>query len=340
MPRLPALDPKTQINQSPHVVILGAGASLASFSKGDANGKSLPLMNNLIDICGLKELIKKTDIEYSGDFESFYDDLISANKYPKIAQEMEGRIYRYFEELTLPETPTIYDYLILGLREKDLIVTFNWDPFLTKAFERNRHITELPQILFLHGNVNIGVCLKHKRKGFINQICSICKQKLQPTQLLYPVKQKDYKRNPFIKNEWDVFKRYLEHAYFVTIFGYSAPVTDIEARTIMLDSWKSNQTLELAEIEIIDIKDREDLEKTWEDFLFSHHYSTGKTIRDSYIFQHPRRSCDAFAMATLQCEPWHENRYPEFDTLKKMQDWVKPLLLEEKQQKFSGNPCS
>ena len=41
MPTLPALDLKTNINNSPHLVILGAGASKAAFPKGDAKGKSV-----------------------------------------------------------------------------------------------------------------------------------------------------------------------------------------------------------------------------------------------------------------------------------------------------------
>ena len=36
----------------PHVVILGAGASKAAFRHGDANGRSVPLMNELPEILG------------------------------------------------------------------------------------------------------------------------------------------------------------------------------------------------------------------------------------------------------------------------------------------------
>ena len=39
----------------------------------------------------------------------------------------------YFSSLALPEHPSIYDYLVLGLRPKDVIATFNWDPFLMLA---------------------------------------------------------------------------------------------------------------------------------------------------------------------------------------------------------------
>lgn len=54
---------KEQIIQSPvglkpHVVLLGAGASMVSFPCGDANGNRLPVMNNLIEIVHLEEILK------------------------------------------------------------------------------------------------------------------------------------------------------------------------------------------------------------------------------------------------------------------------------------------
>jgi len=45
--------------QRPHVVILGAGASLASLPNGDKNGKSLPLMNNFVETLGLSPIHAK-----------------------------------------------------------------------------------------------------------------------------------------------------------------------------------------------------------------------------------------------------------------------------------------
>ena len=41
MATLPALDLETNINNSPHLVILSTGASKAAFPKGDAKGKSV-----------------------------------------------------------------------------------------------------------------------------------------------------------------------------------------------------------------------------------------------------------------------------------------------------------
>jgi hypothetical protein len=41
----------------PHVVILGAGASLAAFPNGDKHGRKLPLMWNIVDVVGLSPLL-------------------------------------------------------------------------------------------------------------------------------------------------------------------------------------------------------------------------------------------------------------------------------------------
>jgi hypothetical protein len=63
------------------------------------------------------------------------------------------------------------------------------------------------------------------------------------------VKDKDYAAHPFIRSEWTRLERKLEAAYFVTIFGYSAPVTDVAARDTLLRVWSSNQARDIAEIE-------------------------------------------------------------------------------------------
>ncbi len=46
MGTLPAVRVGKNANDSPHVVILGAWASVASFRKGDKNGRKLPVMAN------------------------------------------------------------------------------------------------------------------------------------------------------------------------------------------------------------------------------------------------------------------------------------------------------
>jgi hypothetical protein len=58
--------------------------------------------------------------------------------------------------LQLPSTATHYDRILLSLRKKDAIFTFNWDPFLFDAYVRNMNMgISLPAIFFLHGNVRM-----------------------------------------------------------------------------------------------------------------------------------------------------------------------------------------
>ena len=154
------------------------------------------------------------------------------------------------------------------------------------------------------------------------------------------VKHKNYQSDEYIKSEWTTLQWFLEHAYYVTIFGYSAPSTDIEAKSLMLNVWKKNPTLELAEIDIIDTKNREELEKTWEEFFVRNHYAIIQDVFQSYLFTHPRRSCEAFAMATLQQAPWKSNPWPHFKKLEDLHRWIQPLLREEKNEYFTGKPVN
>jgi len=342
MPTLPSLD--KNVNLSPHVVILGAGASIASYLHSGKHGNPPPTMASLIDVLDLRK-----DIEYAGvysdglDFEAFYDDLVTSDANPKLQQTVEARVWEYFSHLILPNRPTIYDYLVVSLREKDLIATFNWDPFLLQAYRRNGKVRRLPRIVFLHGNVGVGICDNDRISGPSGNVCSKCGHPLRPSRLLYPVKHKNYSADPFIKNEWEVLHRFLSHAYYLTIFGYSAPKTDVEARNLMLQLWKKSPTLELAEVDIVDIRPRDVLEENWAEFFVSHHYGIQENILDSYLLKHPRRSCDAFAEATLMLRPWHENPIPQFETIQELHEWVLPLVVEEdkytdKGDPFSGNP--
>jgi len=241
----------------------------------------------------------------------------------------------------LPDTPTIYDYLVLSLREKDLIATFNWDPFLLQACIRNQKvISRVPDIAFLHGNVKVGICKKDRITGVQGHCCIRCAKQLSPSKLLYPVKQKNYADDVFIKGEWSKLRSKLSEAYHLTIFGYSAPVTDAEARQILLKSWKDNESKSLAQIELIDVAEDTTLEKTWSDFFVREHYSIQTDAFASYSFWHPRRSCDAFAAATLMNKPWSNNPFPKFTTLKELHEWIAPMIAEEDAYAKAGTPFS
>jgi hypothetical protein len=50
----------------PHLVILGAGASLAAFPNGDRYGRQLPLMHDLISKLGLEGPLSEHGVHYEG----------------------------------------------------------------------------------------------------------------------------------------------------------------------------------------------------------------------------------------------------------------------------------
>jgi hypothetical protein len=332
---------------APHVVILGAGASIAAYLDWGKEGQPPPSMINLVEVLGLRDDVVAAGYDPKYDFESLYDKLASSGEHPDLKSKIEARVYEYFSSLTLPDKPTLYDHLVLSLREKDIIGTFNWDPFLMQAYMRNEAVTKTrrPKLAFLHGNVKVGICEQDRISGINGHSCTQCAKPLIPSKLLYPVSKKDYAADLFIKNEWDTLRTSLDEAYFLTVFGYSAPKTDVEARKLMLDAWKSGDSVDLAEVEIVDIKPRYEVETNWEEFFVREHYSILSGVVSSQLFRHPRRTCDAFYAATLMNDPWDDNQFPLFQSLTDLQKWITPLVDEEELYHrngtaFSGTPLA
>lgn len=222
-----------------HVVILGAGASKAScLDQAEKNGKEIPLMNDLPKVTDLYDELKDLNEGLRNEnFELIFSTLFDKEPGSERLQIIEKKIYDYFHSLKLPDEPTIYDYLVLSLRQKDLIATFNWDPFLLQAYQRNARFTaNLPKLAFLHGNVSVGIDIVSKTAGINGQFSKSGKL-FQPTRLLYPIQNKDYNSDTFVKDQWNLLSQYLKKPSRVTIFGYSAPKTDVEAIGVMKDAW-------------------------------------------------------------------------------------------------------
>jgi hypothetical protein len=321
--------------QRPHVVILGAGASRAAFPSGDKNGKPLPLMNDLIDMLGLSTLLDTVGVNYKGrNFEEVYDELYKDAKYSGVRKELEEAIYDYFNSLELPDSPTLYDHLVLSLRGKDVIATFNWDPFLLLAYRRNgmsgRNL-KLPRLQFLHGNVKIGFCEKDKITGALGARCSQCGGRFTPSKLLYPIGKKNYHLDEFISQQWSDLKSLMEGAFMMTIFGYSAPVSDVEAINLMKTAWGTPDQRYLEEIEIIDRKDEKELRVTWKPFIHTHHYITEKDFYDSWIGNHPRRTGEAYMNQYLDALLIENNPLPRSADFPELWDWFDKLREIEEQ---------
>ncbi len=316
--------------QRPHLVLLGAGASRAAFPMGDRNCKNLPLMQDLAQIVGLEPELVKLGFDYEDrSFEDVYSELFEGGWHRSVLHLIEEEIWEYFSILELPNNPTLYDHLVLSLREKDVIATFNWDPLLYKAWRRNYGKAKLPHLLFLHGNVAIGVCLNDHTKGMIGERCRKCGQHLKPSRLLFPIKTKNYASDPYISREWETLRRVLANAYIFTVFGYGAPKSDVEAISLMKEGWGRTRERNLEQVEIIDIKSKEELYDTWRDFIYSNNYWTSTSFYESWIARHPRRSCDALWRWIMDVQPVSDNTIPVSLGFEELGKWYKPIIEAE-----------
>ncbi len=329
---------KTVIPGGGHLVILGAGAShaLASTNNGDKNGKPLPVMNDLINVAGVDGMIK--ELGYAGvvnNFEAVYSEL-ALDHTPDELKPLNDKIADYFGDIEIPDGLTNYDYLLAGLRPRDLIATFNWDPLLVQAYQRlqDRGLAgKLPRVVFLHGNVAIGYCSKDGVASTLESHCPKCFGSLTRTPLLYPVAEKNYEDNEFIKGQWDAVRSYMKIARVVTVYGYSAPVTDVAAIALLQDGWGKNTDRQFEQFELIvrPGADEQEARKAWSTFIHTHHYHVVDDIMKSYIAKVPRRGVELWHEQNLEAKFVEDNPFPNLATLDELREWVQPLIDAEDQ---------
>ena len=314
--------------QDPHVVILGAGASIAA-CKIDKNGKTVPALSNIHKVLGLTDMLNGYGFsaEELENFELLFSNINGKDEWAELQNNLESAVRNYFKGLELPDKPTIYDYLILSLTEKDAIVTFNWDPFLMQAYRRNLTVGNLPQLIFPHGNVGVGLCYDCKVKGYADCLCPNCFKELSDMKLLFPVHRKNYYDGEIIQNEWAEAKRVLSRAAGVTVFGYSAPETDFEAYNLLKDSYKKSNIATIAPFSIINLREAEDEQKNkWSDIYDEHMLLFHETFQESLLWMAPRVSLEYIFDARLQQQPRSDVKsFQEFGTLKELQKFVKTI---------------
>ncbi len=327
---------ETYTKGKPHLVILGAGASVATIPNGDANSKKISVMDGFIDNLGMRDVLKEINLKTKSDnLEDIFSELPENMKNNEILEILENRIFDYFVEFKIPVEVTIYDFLILSLREKDIIATFNWDPLLMQAYLRVQQITKkLPRLLFLHGNVSTGYCKKDNVMGLLGNLCRSCLNPLKKQKLLYPIKNKDYHSDPFIEKSWKYTQLVLSEAFLLTIFGYSAPKTDVNAIGLLKQAWGTSEKRSIEEIEIIDVKNEDDLIDTWDEFIHSHHYKTMNSFFDSNIAKFPRRSCEAEFDRLFNCKFFDgTDDLKKINTFDELKSFYEPILKDEEFEK-------
>ena len=322
----------------PHVVLLGAGASRAAFPNGDVAGRRLPVMNDLVDIVGLHPLIEKTGLGAARqtNFEVIYGQLVSDPRHAHTVKEIEQLIDNYFSGLSLPNRATVYDRLLVSLRPTDAVFTFNWDPFLFDAYQRNRVTVTLPEIFFLHGNVRIGACPSHDKWGPRNRRCPECSEILADVPLLYPISQKNYSTDPYIRRNWDAAKALFRDAFTLTIFGYSAPDSDKDAVDLLRLAWTAESDRTIEHIEIIDKAHQSLLDARWAPFTPTYHYCVKTTFEQSRIARWPRRSCESLLYPMTQGVPCEDFPVPSTDSITDLQAYAAHIARHESRAPSPG----
>ena len=323
----------------PHVVILGAGASLAACPDGDRNGDRLPLMNDLIDVLDLRPLLKAESIELDDtNFEKLYSRLHADSSKHGLCLQLEEKIRAYFSALRLPDGPTIYDHLVLSLREKDAIATFNWDPFLWQAAERNSHLSPGPELYFLHGCAILGYCPDDRTQGELGALCRKCRGRRRPVPLLYPVETKNYTNDMYICAQWRALEILLDSAFIVTIYGYGAPDTDVEAMELMTKAWGSPDVRAMEEIEIIDRRgcDEDEMAARWQGFIHTHHYQVYGDFSKSMLACNPRRSVETQIQRLCWARTYECNRVNQAGSLEQVRERYSHLVDAEERVSRRG----
>lgn len=239
-------------------------------------------------------MLEEWGIDPDQNFETVYSELNKQGEQEK-QRILEERCEQYFQQIKLPEHPTIYDHLVLSLRNTDLIATFNWDPLLMSAWIRNKQSgLSLPSMAFLHGGVSLWYCghIEHRTWSTRKAICPKCHKPLKKSPVLYPVNDKNYDDSPFIKSQWERLQQGLENSYMLTIFGYSKPPSDMHAIAKMLKKWEPQQRY-MDQLEIIDVRNNSCLYKTWKRFICRDHWDTWKDFYQSTIARYPRKTKEA-----------------------------------------------
>lgn len=316
----------------PHVVLLGAGASRAAFPNWDAAGWRLPVMDDIVDILELRPLIDKAGFEIGreSNFEVIYNQLVSDPRNVCAVEKIERHIDEYFSRLSLPDRATIYDRILISLRPTDAVFTFNWDPFLFDAYQRNREAIPLPEIFFLHGNVRIGACCDHDRWGKRNGQCPDCCQMFAKVPLLYPIHQKNYSADPYVRRSWEAARTLFSEAFTVTIFGYGAPVSDVDAVELLRHAWFAESSRTLEHIQVIDTALMSLLHNRWSPFTPTLHYSVKTAFEQSRIARWPRRSCESLLYPMTQGAPCEDFPLPSTYSITELQEYALDIARHEK----------
>lgn len=167
--------------------------------------------------------------------------------------------------------------------------------------------------------------------GCVRSGCSKCGT-FNPTELLYAVTQKDYNQNDFLKGMWTNLNSALEVAWIITMFGYSAPKTDVEALNLMKRGWGSVENRELEDVEIVNIDSEDNMLTAFDAFIHTHHHLYAQDFYDSLIPNHPRRTCEVNWARLMECKFVDNHPLPKDADFPELWEWFGERLDVERQK--------
>lgn len=174
----------------------------------------------------------------------------------------------------------------------------------------------------------ISVCLEHEKATYGGGRCPVCGNAMVPVPLLYPVTEKNYESNGFIKHSWDGLRWALKNGVVVTVFGYRAPESDVAAIAEFQQAWGTPTERQFEQFEVIGRPGRDpaELRATWDSFIHTHHYTTCDNFFDSWLAIHPRRSTEAWYRQYIEARFLDVNPIPQNQDLEATADWYRELM--------------
>lgn len=311
-----------------HLVILGAGSTIATIPNGDKNGEESYTLANLLKDKTFTSFLEKVQRNFStNDVEDLCKQLYKEDR--PLYYEFESLVRKKYARLELPEEFTILDRLVLSLTSNDAIVSFNWDDLVMQAYQRmSDYVPEemLPILAFPHGNAQTVYNNKHYTSKRI-----VTSPGWFDSPLNMPVDEIDYKSDVFINSQWHILDFFMRNAQMITFFGYRGPDSDEQDLKHLDELFAKNEICD--KIEIID-KDQEsavEVAKRLERFKMQPNWLYPcADFWHSTIAKYPRRT-----LSVLDNWNYSVRTSAKEESLAEFLKHIGPLI-EEEQKKFDS----
>lgn len=311
-----------------HLVILGAGSTIATIPNGDKNGEESYTLANLLKDKTFTSFLEKVQRNFStNDVEDLCKQLYKEDR--PLYYEFESLVRKKYARFELPEEFTILDRLVLSLTSNDAIVSFNWDDLVIQAYQRmSDYVPEemLPILAFPHGNAQTVYNNKHYTSKRI-----VTSPGWFDSPLNMPVDEIDYKSDVFINSQWHILDFFMRNAQMITFFGYRGPDSDEQDLKHLDELFAKNEICD--KIEIID-KDQEsavEVAKRLERFKMQPNWLYPcADFWHSTIAKYPRRT-----LSVLDNWNYSVRTSAKEESLAEFLKHIGPLI-EEEQKKFDS----